>query len=125
MDKQTHIIKQAKSLPIQTRKELVDAILESLKVDKERRLAQLIAIGEEVFGCTYNPDRKFHGDTLIRNCCAKVLRMEGYSYQAIGDAMKRHPSSVIYMAIRAEEMDAGYFGWDIRNKYLQFMKKAL
>ena len=130
MDKQTHIINQAKRLPIADRQEIVDAILDSIKVDARKidpafRLAELIGIGEAVFGCTYEERRKAYNSVLIRNICAKVMRMEGYTFASIGKAMKRHPSSVMTMADRAEEMDAGYFGHDIRDKYFQFMKQAL
>ena len=130
MDKQTRIIASAKRLPIDTRQAIVDAILESIARDQGRippveRLAQLIPIGEEVFGCVYNARRKGNGDTLIRNVCAKVLRLDGNSYPAIAKAVGRHPSSVIVMVRRAEEMDAGYFGKDIRDKYVEFMCKTL
>lgn len=130
MDKQTRIIASAKRLPIDARQEIVNAIIESIARDQGRippmeRLAQLIPIGEEVFGCVYDARRKGNGDTLIRNVCAKVLRMDGNSYPAIGKAMGRHPSSVIVMVRRAEEMDAGYFGKDIRDKYVEFMCKTL
>ena len=130
MDKQTRIIASAKRLPIDARQEIVDAIIESIARDQGRippmeRPAQLIPIGEEVFGCVYDARRKGNGDTLIRNVCAKVLRMDGNSYPAIGKAMGRHPSSVIVMVRRAEEMDAGYFGKDIRDKYVEFMCKTL
>lgn len=130
MDKQTHIVNQARRLTLDERKAVVDAILESIREDAARipadiRLAQLIPIGEEVFGCKYDARRKGETDTLIRNVCAKVLRLEGNSYPKIGKAMQRHPSSVMVMEHRADEMDAGYFGLAIRDKYMQFMKKAL
>ena len=130
MDKQARIIASAKRLPIQSRLAIVDALVSSIEADRRRtppteRLAQLIPVGEEVFGCVYDPRRKSIGDALIRNVCAKVLRLEENSYPAIGKAMGRHPSSVMVMVRRADEMDAGYFGPDIRDKYVQFMCKTL
>ena len=130
MDKQARIIASAKRLPIQGRQAVVDALVQSIERDRGRiptaeRLAQLIPIGEEVFGCVYDTRRQSIGDTLIRNVCAKVLRLDGNSYPAIGKAMGRHPSSVMVMVRRAEEMDAGYFGPDIRDKYVEFMCKTL
>ena len=130
MDKQTHIINQAKRLPIGERREIVDAILDSIKVDEKKidpafRLAELIGIGEIVFGTTYEGGRKAEKSVLIRNCIAKVMRMEGYTFSEIGKAMQRHTSSIMTMADRAEEMDAGFFGKDIRDKYVQFMIQAL
>ena len=130
MDKQTHIVNQAKRLPIGERREIVDAILDSIKVDEKKidpafRLAELIGIGEIVFDTTYEGGRKAEKSVLIRNCCAKVMRMEGYTFSAIGKAMQRHPSSIMTMADRAEEMDAGFFGYEVRDKYMAFMKQAL
>ena len=130
MDKQTHIINQAKRLPIGERREIVDAILDSIKVDEKKidpafRLAELIGIGEIVFDTTYEGSRKAEKSVLIRNCIAKVMRMEGYTFSEIGKAMQRHTSSIMTMEDRAEEMDAGFFGTAIRDKYYQFMKKAL
>lgn len=130
MDKQTHIVNQAKRLPITTRRAIVDAIKESIeqderKIDPDLRLAELVGIGERIFDTTYEMGRKAPKSVCIRNCCAKVMRLEGYTFASIGKAMERHTSSVIVMVERAEEMDAGYFGRDIRDKYMQFMKKAL
>ena len=130
MDKQTHIVNQAKRLPIGERREIVDAILDSIKVDEKKidpafRLAELIGIGEIVFDTTYEGGRKAEKSVLIRNCCAKVMRMEGYTFASIGKAMQRHPSSIMTMADRAEEMDAGFFGYEVRDKYMAFMKQAL
>ena len=130
MDKQTHIINQAKRLPIGERRGIVDAILDSIKVDEKKidpafRLAELIGIGEIVFDTTYEGSRKAEKSVLIRNCIAKVMRMEGYTFFEIGKAMKRHTSSVMKMEDRADEMDAGFFGTAILDKYYQFMKQAL
>ena len=130
MDKQTHIINQAKRLPITTRRAVVLAIKESIeqdekKIDPDFRLAELIGIGEIVFDTTYEERRKAEKSVLIRNCIAKVMRMEGYTFSEIGKAMKRHTSSIMTMEDRADEMDAGFFGTAIRDKYYQFMKKAL
>ena len=130
MDKQTHIINQAKRLPIADRQEIVVAILDSIKVDSRKidpalRLAELIRIGEIVFGTTYEGRRNAEKSVLIRNCCAKVMRMEGYTFSAIGKAMQRHHSSIMKMVDRADEMDAWYSGPDIRDKYMRFMKIAL
>ena len=128
IDKRAYIINQARRLPIDTRQSIVDAILESIKNDEGRiravdRLAQLIPIGEEIFNCTYNPKTKSNGDALIRNMCAKVMRVEGYTFPAIAKAMNRHPSSVIVMVRRAEEMDAGFFGREYQDKYKDFIKR--
>ena len=130
MDKQTHIVNQAKRLPIDTRRSIVDAIVESIVADEKRvdprlRLSELVRIGETIFDCTYEVGRKAPNSVCIRNCCAKVMRMEGYTFASIGKAMERHTSSIMVMVDRAEEMDAGYFGMDIRDKYMAFMKKAL
>ena len=130
MDKQTHIINQAKRLPITTRRAVVLAIKESIeqdekKIDPDFRLAELIGIGEIVFDTTYEERRKAEKSVLIRNCCAKVMRMEGYTFSAIGKAMQRHTSSIMTMEDRADEMDAGFFGYEVRDKYMAFMKQAL
>ena len=130
MDKQTHIINQAKRLPIGERREIVDAILDSIKVDEKKidpafRLAELIGIGEIVFDTTYEGGRKAEKSVLIRNCCAKMMRMEGYTFAAIGKAMKRHPTSVMTMNKRADEMEAGYFGYEVKTLFHEFRRMAM
>ena len=135
MDKQTTISKQtaliasARRLPIDSRIEIVKAIQESIRIDEGRiravdRIAQLIPIAEEVFGCTYDPRRKSETDTCVRNVCARVMRDEEYTYSAIARSMKRHPSSVIVMVHRADEMRDGFFGRDIQAKYNQFIERV-
>lgn len=128
MDKQTHIINQARRLPIDARLVIIKAIQESIRSDEGRilavdRIAQLIPIAEEIFDCTYDEKRKSDSDTLVRNVCAKVMREEGYSLNAIGRAMKRHSSSVYTMSQRADGMKDGYFGKDIQAKYYQFITR--
>ena len=128
MDKQNRIIAQAKRLPIDSRRIIVDAILDSIARDEGKilaveRLAQLIPIGEEVFGVTYDERRKANGDAYIRNICAKVMRGEGYTFSAIGRAMKRHPTSVMSMVHRADEMASGFFGKEYQKSFNEFISK--
>lgn len=130
MDKQTHIVNQAKRLPVKERRELVDAINETIKRDESLiepryRLADLIDIGEVVFNTTYEERRKAEKSVLIRNCCAKMMRMEGYTFAAIGKAMKRHPTSVMTMNKRADEMEAGYFGYEVKTLFHEFRRMAM
>lgn len=129
ISKQTALIASARRLPIDSRIEIVKAIQESIRIDEGRiravdRIAQLIPIAEEVFGCTYDPKRKSETDTCVRNVCARVMRDEEYTYSAIGRSMKRHHTSVMVMVRRADEMRDGFFGKDIQEKYNQFIERV-
>ena len=129
IDKQTAIIASARRLPIDSRQNIVDAITASIKADEGRiravdRIAQLIPIAEDVFGCTYEPRRKADSDTIVRNVCAYVMRREDYSYSAIAHAMGRNHSSVFVMARRATQMMDGYFGKDIQSKFNEFIQRV-
>ena len=129
ISKQTALIASARRLPIDSRIEIVKAIQESIRVDEGRvravdRIAQLIPIAEDVFGCTYDPKRKSDTSTCIRNVCARVMRNEEYTFSAIARSMKRHPSAVMVMVRRADEMRDGFFGKDIQEKYNQFIQRV-
>ena len=129
ISKQTALIASARRLPIDSRIEIVKAIQESIRVDEGRiravdRIAQLIPIAEEVFGCTYNPARKSETDTCVRNVCARVMRNEEYTFSAIARSMNRHPSAVMVMVHRADEMRDGFFGRDIQTKYNEFIQRV-
>jgi hypothetical protein len=125
MDKQ-ELIRAARRLPVESRKEIAKAIIQSIDRDlsapsAEDRLAELITVACSALGVTdYNPRRKANGDAYVRNFCALTMREEGYTLLQIGRAMGRHTSSVITMSRRGDEMRHGYFGTDILARYKKF-----
>ena len=128
MDKSSAIIDQARRLPLETRKEIANAIIRSIdrdmtRISAEERLANLIRTGEDVLGVTYDPKRKANGDAYIRTFAAKVMHEEGYSQSCIGRVMGRKPSTVCVMVQRADDIASGYFGADYQNKYNEFMAR--
>lgn len=129
MDKQTAIIDEARHLPLETRKEIVNAIIRSIdrdqnRVNAEERLAILIRVGEDLLGVTYDPKRKSNGDAYIRTFAAKAMHEEGYSQSCIGRVMGRKPSTVCVMVQRADDIASGYFGDEWKDKYQQFMQRV-
>ena len=52
------------------------------------------------------------------------MRREGYSLPRIGHAMVRHPSSVIVMDRRGDEMRRGFFGDELRQAFNEFAKNV-
>ena len=52
------------------------------------------------------------------------MRREGYSLPRNGHAKVRHPSSVIVMDRRGEEMRRGFFGQDLQLKFYDFVKNV-
>lgn len=126
MDKKNLIIRQAERLPIQIRKEIAVAIIQSIDrdesaVDARTRFAELIRVAEAVFGYQYNPDRRKACDAYIRNVVASAMRGEGYTFSSIAKAMGRNTSSIIAMRNRADDMAAGFLGAEIKEKYNQFI----
>jgi len=128
MDKKTSVIRQAERLPIEVRKEICCAILQSIDrdasaIDALTRFGQLSGIAVDVFGVEYDPNRKATGDTFIRNVCAWQMRREGYSLSQIGRSMGRHTSSIVAMDRRAKDMLKGFFGADAKDKFNQFIQR--
>ncbi len=128
MDKQNTIIRQVARLPLETRKAIAVAIIRSIDRDENRttaevRFEQLVQIGEQVLGCNYTGNRKSTEDVYIRNMAAKVMRDDGYTYTVIGRAMHRDYTSVIVMVRRAADMEAGFYGKSLQDKYNEFMAR--
>ena len=127
MDK-NEIVKAARRLPVESRRLIIEQLRKSIEWDEtkdraEVRLAELIPLACEALGVTdYNPKRKANGDAYVRNLCAWAMRREGYSLPRIGHAMVRHPSSVIVMDRRGEEMRRGFFGPELREAFDTFAK---
>lgn len=125
MDK-NEVRQAALRLPVESRREVAKAIIESIERDlsaptAEARLAELLPAACEALGVTdYNPRRKANGDAYARNLCAWAMRRDGYTYAQIGRAMGRHTSSAIVMARRGKEMRDGYFGTLFKEMFKKF-----
>lgn len=129
MDK-NEIVKAARRLPVESRRLIIEQLRKSIEWDEtkdraEVRLAELIPLACEALGVQeYDPRRKENADTYVRNLCAWAMRREGYSLPRIGHAMVRHPSSVIVMDRRGEEMRRGFFGPELQLKFYDFAKNV-
>lgn len=125
MDK-LEVIREAKRLPVESRRDIAKAIVDSIDRDltaasAEARLAQLLPLACAALDVTdYNPKRKSNGDAYARSLCAYVMRHEGYTLSQVGRAMGRNTSSVVVMARRGDEMKTGYFGHDIKERFARF-----
>ena len=127
MDKKDFIVGQASRLPVDDRKAVCKAILDTIErdalaVDAKTRFKQLLPKAEVAIGWKYEPRRKMNGDAYIRNVIARQMRAEGYTCTEIGCAMGRHYSSVVTMAQKADDMANGYFGKELQNKYNEFIE---
>lgn len=126
MDKKDFIVGQASRLPVDDRKAICKAILDTIErdalaVDAKTRFSQLLPVAEVVMEHKYEPRRKMNGDAYIRNLIARQMRSEGYTCTEIGAAMGRHFSSVVTMAQKADDMRDGYFGKELQQKYNDFI----
>ena len=115
---------------MESRRLIIEQLRKSIEWDEtkdraEVRLAELIPLACDALGIQeYDPRRKENADTYVRNLCAWAMRREGYSLPRIGHAMVRHPSSVIVMDRRGEEMRRGFFGDALREAFNTFAKNV-
>lgn len=126
MDKKHLVIVQAVQLPVEERKAVCKAILESIERDQiaanaKERFDQLVPLAEMAMECTYVHNRKKATDTYVRYAVTYQMRKECYTYEKIGKAMDRDASSVISMMLRAEDMKNGFFGTDVQKKFNTFI----
>ena len=122
-----YIVAQAARLPVDDRKAVCKAILDTIErdvlaVDAKTRFAQLLPKAEVVMEWHYEPRRKMNGDAYIRNLIARTMRTEGYTCKDIAQAIGRHYSSVVTMAQKADDMANGYYGKELQRKYNDFIK---
>ena len=127
MDKKDFIVGQASRLPVDDRKAVCKAILDTIErdalaVDAKTRFKQLLPKAEVAIGWKYEPRRKMNGDAYIRNLIARTMRTEGYTCKDIAQAIGRHYSSVVTMAQKADDMANGYYGKELQRKYNDFIK---
>lgn len=128
MDKQAVIIRAAERLPVETRKVVANAIIQSIdrdinRVDATTRFNYLVTIASAVLGVDYHHDRRDQGSADIRTLCAKAMRLEKYTFYTIADAMGKDHSTIAYMVRRADDMAAGYMGSWYKTKYKEFINK--
>ena len=128
MDKQDSIVRQAKLLPIEVRKDIVKRILDSIDRDSTavsaaERLKELVPLAETAFEIKYEPTSRNERNVYVRNAIAWVMRNEGYTFTSIGKAMGKTPCSVISMVKRADDMAKGYCGPDVQSDFDYFMQQ--
>lgn len=103
-----NLIQKIDKMPVEEKKNLIMHLKNSIikqdpKNEARDRYDQLLCIAETLFEYKMKNTRRDREDVMIRRVIAYKMKEEGFSYSAIGKAMKKNHATIVHLVSQMKD----------------------